>query len=103
MANQAVDTIKEAANDVQDKAVELKADYDEAGGAKGLLDQASDKLSEIGDDISDAASKAADAASAKAAELKADYAEAGGAQGLFEKAKDTVVDAVKGGDEAPKA
>ena len=81
LANKAVNTVKEAADDVQDKAAELKADYDEAGGAKGLLDKAGDKLSDLGEDISAAASKATrsvketaddaiDAVQDKAADLK---------------------------------
>ncbi len=102
LANKAVNTVKEAADDVQDKAAELKADYDEAGGAKGLLDKAGDKLSDLGEDISDAASKAtrsvkeaasdaAETVKEKAAEIKADVKEA---------AHDAA-DAIKGND-SPK-
>lgn len=103
LANQAVDTIKGAAEDAQEKASELKTDFDEAGGAKGLFDKAGDKLSELGDDISDAAGKAVDTATTKAAELKADYTEAGGAKGLFDKTAGSIKDAAKSNDDTPKA
>ncbi|MGL4767531.1 MAG: hypothetical protein ACRCV6_05575 [Formosimonas sp.] len=86
LANQAVESVKDVVEDVQEKAVELKADFDEAGGAQGLLNQAGDKLSELGHDISETASSVVETATAKANELK-----------------DSVVDAVKGDDEAPKA
>lgn len=121
LANKAVATVKDVADDVQDKAVELKADFDEAGGAQGLINKAGTELSELSDDISEVASKAVetvkgtagnviDSAQAKASELKADFNEAGGAKGIFDKASNTVkeaandaVDAIKGTDNPPKA
>lgn len=103
LANQTVDNIKEVTDAVQEKATELKADFDKAGGAEGLLKQAENKLTELGEDISVAASKAADTATETVAELKTDFDKAGGAKGLFDKASDTVKDAIKNNDHAPKA
>lgn len=120
-ANKAASTVKDVADDVQEKVVDLKTDFDEVGGAKGLLNKASVELSELGDDISEVASKAThtakdvagnvvDMAQTKASELKADFNDAGGTKGLFDKVSSTVkeaanevVDVIKGSDKTPKA
>lgn len=114
LADKAVETVKDAAEDAQ-------AAYDEAGGVSGLMDKAKTELSELGGDISEAASKAVDTVKTTATEAadsaKAAYEEVGGVSGMVDKAKTSVteladsakdaagnvIDKVKGDDEAPKA
>jgi methyl-accepting chemotaxis protein len=128
MFSKTVDTVTDVASDVQEQAANLKADFDEAGGAQGLLDKAkteiaqlsehvSTELSELGNSISEVAASAADSvketasnavtsATETAAELKADFDEAGGAKGIFDSATNSIketanqaVDLVKGKDD----
>lgn len=121
LANKAVNAVKDVAEDVQDKAIDLKMDFDEAGGAKGILNKVSVELSEFAGDLSegvsktannakDAAGSAIDLAQMKTSELKASFYEAGGAKGLFNKVSNTAKEAandvagiIKGSDKTPKA